>query len=79
MNVYDDTKSGVLNLVNSLVSVQAQNSNIQRLQAFAGGQGFEEIDIGQHQTGLMECADHVFAQEKASDYFRLKVVSSLFS
>jgi len=38
LSVSDDTKPGVMNLVNSLVSVSAQNSNIQRLQAFAGGE-----------------------------------------
>ena len=42
LSVSDDTlngvpSQGVMNLVNSLVSVSAQNSNIQRLQAFAGG------------------------------------------
>ena len=43
LSVSDDiqpgvTKQGVMNLVNSLVRVSAQNSNIQRLQAFAGGE-----------------------------------------
>jgi hypothetical protein len=38
LSVSDDTQPGVINLVNSLVSVYAPvNSNIQRLQAFAGG------------------------------------------
>jgi hypothetical protein len=35
--VRDDIQPGVMNLVNSLVLVEAQNSDIQRLQAFAGG------------------------------------------
>lgn len=34
----DNATAGVLNLVNSLVSVSAQNSNIQRLQAILGGE-----------------------------------------
>ena len=38
LSVSDDTQPGVLNLVNSLVSVYAQNSNIQRLQAILGGE-----------------------------------------
>ena len=38
LSVSDDTKPGVMNLVNSLVRVSAQNSNSQRLQAFAGGE-----------------------------------------
>ncbi len=38
LSVNDDTQPGVMNLVNSLVSVAAQNSNIQRLQAIAGGE-----------------------------------------
>ncbi len=38
LSVSDDTRPGVMNLVNSLVSVYAYNSNIQRLQAFAGGE-----------------------------------------
>jgi hypothetical protein len=38
LSVSDDTQQGVMNLVNSLVSVYAYNSNIQRLQAFAGGE-----------------------------------------
>jgi hypothetical protein len=38
LSVSDDTQPGVMNLVNSLVSVYAQNSNIQRLQAIAGGE-----------------------------------------
>lgn len=38
LSVSDDTKPGVINLVNSLVRVQAQNSNIQRLQAILGGE-----------------------------------------
>jgi hypothetical protein len=43
LSVSDDiqpgvTRQGVMNLVNSLVSVYAYNSNIQRLQAFAGGE-----------------------------------------
>ncbi len=38
LSVSDDTKPGVMNLVNSLVSVSAQNSNIQRLQAILGGE-----------------------------------------
>ena len=43
LSVSDDiqpgvTREGVMNLVNSLVSVSAQNSDIQRLQAFAGGE-----------------------------------------
>ena len=38
LSVSDDTQPGVMNLVNSLVRVSAQNSNIQRLQAFAGGE-----------------------------------------
>jgi hypothetical protein len=38
LSVSDDSQPGVMNLVNSLVSVYAYNSNIQRLQAFAGGE-----------------------------------------
>jgi hypothetical protein len=38
LSVSDDTQPGVMNLVNSLVSVYAQNSNIQRLQAILGGE-----------------------------------------
>jgi hypothetical protein len=43
LSVSDDTlngvpSQGVMNLVNSLVSVSAQNSNIQRLQAILGGE-----------------------------------------
>jgi hypothetical protein len=39
LSIADDTKAGVMNLVNSLVNVySAQNSDIQRLQAFAGGE-----------------------------------------
>jgi hypothetical protein len=39
LSIADDTKPGVLNLVNSLVDVYSpQNSDIQRLQAFAGGE-----------------------------------------
>ncbi len=38
LSVRDDTQPGVMNLVNSLVSVSAQDSDIQRLQAFAGGE-----------------------------------------
>jgi len=38
LSVSDDTQQGVINLVNSLVSVSAQDSDIQRLQAFAGGE-----------------------------------------
>jgi hypothetical protein len=38
LSVRDDTQQGVMNLVNSLVSVSAQNSDIQRLQAFGGGE-----------------------------------------
>lgn len=38
LSVRDDTSPGVMNLVNSLVSVSAQNSNIQRLQALGGGE-----------------------------------------
>jgi len=38
LSISDGTKPGVMNLVNSLVSVDAQNSDIQRLQAFAGGE-----------------------------------------
>jgi hypothetical protein len=38
LSVSDDTEPGVMNLVNSLIRVSAQNSNIQRLQAFAGGE-----------------------------------------
>jgi hypothetical protein len=38
LSVSDDTKPGVMNLVNSVVSVYAQNSNIQRLQAILGGE-----------------------------------------
>ncbi|MFN5161983.1 MAG: hypothetical protein ACK5IA_08915 [Cyanobacteriota bacterium] len=37
LSVRNDTQPGVLNLVNSLVQVSAQDSDIQRLQAFAGG------------------------------------------
>jgi hypothetical protein len=43
LSVSDDiqpgvTRQGVMNLVNSLVGVSAQDSDIQRLQAFAGGE-----------------------------------------
>jgi len=38
LSVSDDTQPGVMNLVNSVVSVYAQNSNIQRLQAILGGE-----------------------------------------
>ena len=38
LSVRDDSQPGVMNLVNSLVSVSAQNSNIQRLQAISGGE-----------------------------------------
>jgi len=38
LSVSDDTREGVMNLVNSLVWVSAQNSNIQRLQAILGGE-----------------------------------------
>lgn len=38
VSIRDDTTPGVLNLVNSLVSIGAQNSNIQRLQAIIGGE-----------------------------------------
>jgi hypothetical protein len=38
LSVSDDTQPGVINLVNSPVRVQAQNSNIQRLQAILGGE-----------------------------------------
>lgn len=38
LSVSDDSQPGVMNLVNSLVSVSAQNSAIQRLQAFGGGE-----------------------------------------
>ena len=38
LSVSDDTQPGVMNLVNSLVRVSAQDSDIQRLQAFAGGE-----------------------------------------
>jgi hypothetical protein len=38
LSVSDNSQPGVMNLVNSLVSVYAYNSNIQRLQAFAGGE-----------------------------------------
>lgn len=38
LSVRDDSQPGVMNLVNSLVSVLAQNSNIQRLQAIYGGE-----------------------------------------
>ena len=38
VSVSDDTQPGVMNLVNSLVSVYAQNSSIQRLQAILGGE-----------------------------------------
>jgi hypothetical protein len=39
LSIADDTKAGVMNVVNSLVHVYSpQNSDIQRLQAFAGGE-----------------------------------------
>ena len=38
LSVSDDSQPGVMNLVNSLVRVSAQNSNIQRLQAIVGGE-----------------------------------------
>jgi hypothetical protein len=38
LSVSDDSKPGAMNLVNSLVSVSAQDSDIQRLQAFGGGE-----------------------------------------
>ncbi|MFN9622590.1 MAG: hypothetical protein ACK587_07135 [Cyanobacteriota bacterium] len=38
LSVRDDSQPGVLNLVNSLVLVSAQDSDIQRLQAFEGGE-----------------------------------------
>jgi len=38
LSVQDDSQPGVMNLVNSMIAVSAQNSNIQRLQAFNGGE-----------------------------------------
>jgi hypothetical protein len=38
LSVRDDSQPGVLNLVNSVVVVSAQDSDLQRLQAFAGGE-----------------------------------------
>ena len=38
LSIRDDSQPGVMNLVNSLISVSAQTSNIQRLQAFDGGE-----------------------------------------
>ncbi len=38
LSVRDDSQQGVLNLVNSLVLVSSQDSDIQRLQAFEGGE-----------------------------------------
>ncbi|MFM9072221.1 MAG: hypothetical protein ACKOOC_02280 [Cyanobium sp.] len=38
LSVRDDIQPGVMNLVNSLVVLSAQNSDIQRLQAFEGGE-----------------------------------------
>ena len=38
LSVRDDIQPGVMNLVNSLVVLSAQNSDIQRMQAFGGGE-----------------------------------------
>ena len=38
LSVSDDNQPGVMNLVNSLVSVSTQDSDLQRLQAFGGGE-----------------------------------------
>lgn len=38
LSVRDDSQPGVINLVNSLVSLSAPNSDLQRLQAYAGAE-----------------------------------------
>jgi hypothetical protein len=38
LSVRDDSQPGVMNLVNSLILVSAQDADIQRLQAFGGGE-----------------------------------------
>ena len=61
LSIADGSKAGVMNLVNSLVDVYSiQNSDIQRLQAFAGG----ELNI----TASSILQDAVNNTDHSSDY-----------
>ena len=64
LSVSDDTQPGVMNLVNSLVSVSAQNSNIQRLQAILGG----ELNITASSI-LQDVIDNTYNSCNSDPYF----------
>jgi len=67
LSVSDDTQPGVMNLVNSLVRVSAQNSNIQRLQAFAGGE--LNITASSILQDLVDNTDYTLTQCNSDPYF----------